>query len=432
MIQIEVNNSYSRVTGLDPIQFKKLKNVLSYQLPAYPSYISRTYKRYLIDDRGNFPTGLLNRTIEAVRVWEVPVIVDKRVVPKPFCYTIFNTSFPIPYSVQVEAMRAAVRAHRGGIVMPTGTGKSLVMAMIIRKLRVKTLVVVPTLEIKKQLQESFDSLFSDSSFITVANADSVPDGDYSCLIIDECHHSAAKTYQKLNRTKWKNIYYRFFLTATYFRSQENEHLLFEGICGESIYKLSFKKALAKLIICPVEAYYFDVPVKKTDAYKWNEVYSDLVVHNEARNNILYDLLRRLSEEGVPTLCLVKEIAHGKLLSRLTGIPFVNGGDDDSRQFIKDFNAGHKKCLIGTTGILSEGIDTKPCEYVIVAGLGKAKSNFMQSIGRAVRTYPGKESAKIIIFRDRSHKFTLRHFNAQSKILEEEYGVKVYELNMDSI
>lgn len=427
MIQIEVNNSYSRVTGLSPAQFRKLKSVLSYQLPAYPPYFSRTYKRYLIDDKGSFPTGLLNRATETIKVWEVPVMIDKRVVPRPFCETIFNTSLPIPYGVQVEAMRAAVKAHRGGIVMPTGTGKSLVMAMIIRKLRVKTLVVVPTLEIKKQLQESFDHLFSDSSFITVANADSVPDGDYGCLIIDECHHSAAKTYQKLNRTKWKNIYYRFFLTATYFRNQDNEHLLFESICGEPIYKLSFKEALANLIICPVEAYYFDVPVKKTDAYKWNEVYSELVVHNEARNNILYGLLSRLSEEGVPTLCLVKEIAHGKLLSRLTGIPFVNGEDEDSRRFIKDFNEGRRKDLIGTTGILGEGVNTKPAEYIVVAGLGKAKSMFLQQIGRGVRNYPGKKSCKVVLFRDTSHKFTLRHFKEQVKILKEELGVTCLKL-----
>lgn len=430
MIQIEVSNSFSRITGLSPVQFKRLKDVLSYQLDAKAVYFSkayRVYKRYLIDDRGNFPTGLLNRTVATVKEWEAPVISDKRIKPKPFSSKELSTKFPIPYDVQVEATNAAVKHHRGGIIMPTGTGKSIVMAMIIRKLKVRTLVVVPTLEIKKQLQESFDQLFSDSSFITVENVDSVSDGDYDCLIIDECHHSAAKTYQKLNKMKWKNIYYRFFLTATYFRNQENEHLLFEAICGERIYKLSFKEALEELIICPVETYYYDIPVKKTEAYKYNEVYSELVVHNETRNNIIGGLLSRLSEQGVPTLCLVKEIAHGKILESLTGIPFVNGEDEDSRQYIKDFNVGHKKCLIGTTGILGEGVDTKPAEYIVIAGLGKAKSMFLQQIGRGVRNYPGKKSCKVVLFRDTSHKFTLRHFKEQVKILKEELGIDCLKL-----
>ena len=136
------------------------------------------------------------------------------------------------------------------------------------------------------------------------------------------------------------------------------------------------------------------------------------------------LLGRLDK---PTLCLVREVIHGKILSDLTGYPFVSGEDDESRDYIRQFNAGEIKTLIGTTGILGEGVDTKPCEYVVIAGLGKAKSQFMQAVGRAVRTYPGKESAKVIIFNDRSHKYLIRHYNEQSRILLDEYGIKPVKL-----
>ncbi len=79
--------------------------------------------------------------------------------------------------------------------------------------------------------------------------------------------------------------------------------------------------------------------------------------------------------------------------------------------------------------MSEGVDTKVCEVVVVAGAGKAKSQFMQACGRAVRNYPGKESAKIIIIKDKSHKYLLRHYAAQSKILLDEYGVKPVRLKV---
>jgi len=161
----------------------------------------------------------------------------------------------------------------------------------------------------------------------------------------------------------------------------------------------------------------------SDAYTYAEVYRSLVVDNDARNNALYALLSRLGEAGKATLCLVKEIAHGRLLERLTSIPFVCGEDDESRKMIADFSDGKLKSLIGTTGILGEGIDTRPAEFVVIAGLGKAKSQFMQQVGRAVRKYPGKESAKVVLIRDASHKFTLRHYKMQAKIMREEYGVK---------
>ena len=111
------------------------------------------------------------------------------------------------------------------------------------------------------------------------------------------------------------------------------------------------------------------------------------------------------------------------------MPFANGQVEETRYYITLFNEKELPCLIGTTGILGEGVDTKPCEYVIVAGLGKAKSAFMQQIGRGVRVYPGKESCKIVIFRDTSHKFTLRHYREQCKVLKEEFGIVPLKLEI---
>lgn len=231
----------------------------------------------------------------------------------------------------------------------------------------------------------------------------------------------------MNKTAWTKIYYRFFLTATFFRNQENEHLLFEGIAGQEIYRLSQKEATDKGYIVPIEAYYVDLPKQSVEGYSWREVYSETVINNHYRNGTIAGMLDGLQAQDKFCLCLVKEIAHGNILSELSGVPFANGKDETSREYIKQFNEGKIRQLIGTTGILAEGVDTKPCEYVIIAGLGKAKSAFMQAIGRSVRRYPGKESAKVIIFKDRSHKFSLRHFNEQKKILLTEYGINVLKL-----
>lgn len=429
MINLTIDNSYSQIQGLSAQHHAALRKILSYTKAPEAAYYGRGFPRryYLLDKQGYFPTGLLSKVMTFTIANGLECnINDLRCLP-----TIRPTPFKTikPYPAQLAACKAAIRHARGGIVMPTGTGKSLVIGLIASKLGVKTLVVVPTLEIKKQLSAALKSCTS----VKVENIDSrslINETDYDCLIIDECHHAAAKTYQTLNKKSWNKITYRFFLTATYFRNDTNEQLLFEGIAGDVIFELTYKEAIAKGYIAPVEAYYIDLPKRASSASSWSEVYSTHVVRNDARNEAIARLLRGFTHMGVPTLCLVKEVAHGEAIRGLSTCHFVHGQDDESRRYISQFNAGVIKTLIGTTGILGEGIDSRPCEYVIIAGLGKAKSAFMQQVGRAVRKYPGKESAKVILFRDPSHKYLLRHFNAQKKILLDEYGVSIIRLDLD--
>lgn len=428
MITLTVDNSYSRIEGLKSDQFNKLRKLLSYSIDAKAAYFSGRYGprlKYMIDLKGNFPTGLIHRVVDFLFDQKISFSSKTKIsIPKTGpSYCLQDVE---PYPAQLEAVKAAETCRRGIISMPTGTGKSLVIALILARLNVNTLIVVPSLEIKKQLTDSLERVIGSLDKITVENIDSPTlkkSTKYDCLIIDECHHVAAKTYQKLNKTAWNGIYYRFFLTATPFRNQTEETLLFEGIAGQVIYKLSYKDAIKNGYIVPVEAYYIDLPKQKTEAFTWAEVYSELIVRNDVRNQIITDMAVKLDAMGLSTLVLVKEVAHGTAIAgKNSSLPFVNGQDDESRRLIQDFNSGKIKVLIGTEGILGEGVDTKPCEYVIIAGLGKAKSAFMQKVGRSVRKYPGKESAKVIIFRDAAHKFLLRHYREQCVILRDEYGV----------
>lgn len=427
MITIEVGNSYSQIKGLSATQHKALAATLSYTVGDHFSTYGPT-KRTLLGRKGEFPSGLLSRVTEAIKT--EPLFYDDKRKQPPLSPSVPALDFQRPplYKSQKEAYHAAMKYGKGIISMPTGTGKSRVIELLAQGLGVKTLVIVPSLEIKKQLQEQLKG----HKNVTIENIDSKRlqrlQG-YDCLIIDEAHHVAAKTYQKLNKTAWKDIYYRFFLTATPFRNKKDEMLLFEAIAGPVIYQLSYKMAIREKYIVPVEAYYYQLPKVQTDAYTWTQVYSELVVNNKVRNETICITLLRLNKAGISTLCLVKEVKHGQILSEMSGLPFVSGQDEDSRDYIRQFNLGQIKTLIATTGVMGEGVDSKPCEYVIIAGLGKAKSQFMQQIGRSVRTYPGKESAKVILFKDMSHRFLSRHYRAQCVILKEEYGIEPLKVDL---
>ncbi len=425
MIQLIIDNSYSRVTGLNPAQEKELKALLSYTVGSYFSAFGPT-KKSMLNKRGEFPTGLLER-VKAYLAAFGYAKKDIRIQPNHIAWLApFDGTGA--YESQKLALDQAVIHGSGTISMPTGSGKSRVIGMIADAFNLKTLIIVPSIEIKRQLRQSL--VHSKNKLIVVENIDSKAlqtFTDFNVLIIDEAHHAAAKTYQKLNKTAWKGIYHRFMLTATPFRNDEEEQLLFEGIAGEVIYRLSYEEAVTSKYIVPIEAYYLDVPKQKCSASGWAGVYSELVVKNTPRNHIIAKLLTSLHSSQKSALCLVKEVKHGKILADLTGLPFCSGADEDSRKYITSFNSGHMKLLIATEGMLGEGIDTKPCEYVIIAGLGKAKSALMQKIGRTVRSYPGKESGKVILFKDTSHKYTLTHFNAQRKVIKDEYKVKITKL-----
>ena len=429
MIKIDIDNSMCRVTGLSTKQFNELRKLMSYKVDPQAAYFSQDHSggvKYLLGKRGDFASGLLYLVKGYLKHGNVAYAMEdhrKRPISQP---GLFKLNLGVrPYKAQLDAVAAAVKAGRAAISMPTGTGKSLTMALLVNTLQVRVLVVVPNVELKKQLVETFRQLFGSLENITVENIGSPSlktATNYDCLIIDESHHVAARTYRGLNKKQWRGIFYRFFFSATQFRSMDEETMLMQSVSGPVVYRLSYKTAVEQGLICPVEAYYYELPKREVEGYTWPQVYKELVVDNKERNALIISLLHQLVDVGASTLCLVKEIAHGENLIRGTKLKFIKGENDDNREKILEFNLMENRLLVATTGVMGEGIDTKPCEYVLITGLGKSKNAFMQQCGRGVRKYPGKESCKVIIFKDKSHKWTLAHYNAQAKILREEYGV----------
>lgn len=422
------------MTGLSVKELSELRNLMSYNIDSQAAYYANSYhntKRYLMDKRGVFPTGLVYIAKQYLESKPYQ-LQDSRVRPKAGELRDAKLSFQ-PYPEQKAAASSCFWEERGVVVAPTGTGKSAIIVLIISALRVRTLVVVPNLELKRQLTETLTEAYGSDQVgglgapIAVENIDAlaskaslITSNKYDCVIVDEFHHAAADTYRKLNKKAWRGVYYRFGLTATPFRSNDNERLLLESFLSREIYRITYEQAVAAKYVVPVEAYYLDLTKTPVKGHTWAQVYKELVVDNKARNELIQGLLVSLHKAKIPTLCLVKEIKHGEAISA-GAFPFVNGMDQDTKGLITAFNNKEFPVLVGTTGVIGEGVDSKPAEYVLITGLGRSKNAFMQACGRGMRKYESKESCKVIIFRDPSHKFTLRHFKAQVKILKEEYG-----------
>lgn len=432
---LTISNSYSTIRNLNAIQLKSLRKKLSYQTDAQMAFFSNSYQRTisLVDKRGAFPTGLLTDVVLHLKELGTDYTwVRSQERPTALVGRFKLKSSIKPYPDQEASAATAQLFSRGTISACTGYGKSYMIALLVERLQLRTLIIVPSVELKTQLTATMRAYFGGLKDITIDHIGSTAlktAADYDCLILDEIHHAAAKTYHRLNKTAWAGIYHRFGFTGTPFRNQEHEQLLYKAIAGDVIYEVTYRDAVEQKAIVPIESYYIEVPKTKVRGEGWAQVYKELVVSHEHRNELIATLLLRLNAAGKSTLCLVKEVAHGQLLTDLTGIPFANGKDDITREFIRDFKSGRIGTLIATAGICGEGVDTKPAEYVVIAGLGKAKSAFMQQVGRVVRQYKGKESGKVIILKDLSHKWTKSHFSTQTKILIDEYGSPPVKLDL---
>jgi len=432
-MQVTVNNSVSRVEGYTAAQFALIRRELSYLPPK--SFYGVNYRKPLIDKKGHFATGLLLRLVVLAehQGWTLS-LNDNRAIPSPHT-TPFMLRLPFtPYEEQTAMVQALKRAHQGVLVASTGVGKSVVIALLIEAINVPTLIVVPNLNLKEQLTSSLREFFPGldvgpwGALIAVENIDAIENKttglNYGMMILDEYHHAAAKTYRQINKTIGSTIYYRCGLTATPFRSQEEENILMESLIAGVAYRVPHAHAVAKRLICPVEAYVYELPRVTYTGTTWRAVYTQAVIRNQHRNELISNQLKMLQDAGKSALCLVKEIEHGDILSQLTGMPFANGVSNNSKDLIAKFTSRKLNVLIGTTGVLGEGVDTKPAEYIIIAGLGKAKNSFLQWVGRGFRMYPGKDTCKVILFKDPSHKWTRDHYNCQRKILREEFGIEV--------
>ncbi len=454
MIEVKINNSLCTVAGLSAKQFKEVRQLMSYSETVRSRWHKgfKSTRKHLMDKRGEFPTGLLYVLQKYLSRYQIPTTwKDARVRPaaRPGMFK-FQEDVSYAYPEQVEAAEAALCEGRGIITAPTGLGKSLIIALTVEKLQVPTLIVVPTLSLKTQLRESLTKLFGADRVGGLGMACAVENVDaldpkkvlngYGCVIIDEFHHSAAATYRTLNTVAWVNVYFRIGLTATAFRSKSEERLLLESVLSEVIYQTTYAAAVRKGYIVPMETYYVEVPPHKLKGKgeHWHAVYKECVVDNTALNELAATMAVNLYHAGVPTLVLVKEVSHGEKIKALIAakgilVPFIKGENDDNKAMIGAFNALLHPVILGTEGVLGEGVDTKPCEYVLDVGGGKARTRFMQKAGRGFRRFDNpargpKDSCKLILFKHSTHKWFKAHFEECLDILQEEYGAVPARIN----
>ncbi|MBX3253951.1 MAG: DEAD/DEAH box helicase family protein [Chitinophagaceae bacterium] len=327
-----------------------------------------------------------------------------------------NTFTPRPY--QTGAIDAAVNFFNGQckehglVVLPTGAGKSIVIANIAKELEGNTIVFQPSKEILEQNYAKFisygyrASIYSASAGqkkidkITFATIGSVAKKqhlfkNYRNIIVDECHlvNSKTKTVKENDGSEIVKggMYYSFFeaiedcrilgLTATPYRlstGMDGAMLKFltrtrPKTFSDVLYVVQTRELFAAGYLAKLEYFSFDTIDRKM--LSLNSTGSDFT---EASLKAYY---RKINFPKVTAYWANRIIAKRKNLlifstmiseayeaARLIPDAVVLTGKTETRQrerILSDFKAGRIKVLVNV-GVLTTGFDFPALEAVLIA------------------------------------------------------------------
>jgi superfamily II DNA or RNA helicase len=367
---------------------------------------------------------------------------------------------------QQQAILHALNNHRSVIISPTGSGKSLIIYVLVRYLQKvlntdrKILILVPTVGLVNQMEADFfdyssqDKSWSCKKYIHKISAGQEKDTNkqvvvstwqsiyklpkvwfdqFDAIFFDECHQAKAESINFIGQ-KLAKAWFRIGTTGTLQQTQAHR-LSIEGILGPAVQfiqtkNLMNKGLLAKLDVDCIILKYKDEEkqlVKKqryADEIKW-------VVTHDQRNQFIKELALRTKGN---TLILFNYVEiHGRPLASFIEaeagnrkVYFISGKTDaEAREYIRRVIDKEKDAiLVASYGTTSAGINIVNLDNIIFASPTKSVIRLLQSIGRGLRVSDRKKSLKVYDIVDdlswKSHKnHVLKHFEERVKIYTKE-------------
>ncbi|WP_150910380.1 DEAD/DEAH box helicase [Marinobacter halotolerans] len=351
-----------------------------------------------------------------------------------------------PY--QQEAVDATLSHFRKSeesavIVLPTGAGKSLVIAELARLARRRILVLTHVKELVEQNHAKYESygltggIFSaglkrkDSRHqVTFASVQSVSSNldqfrnEYSLVIIDECHRVSGdetSQYQRIiERLRQQNDSLKVLgLTATPYRLAMGwiYRYHYRGFVRGSddeqdkpfrhcIYELPLSYMINRgyltrpeLVNAAVAQYDFSaLPKDRFGEYAENDVNQLLSKHKRVTRAII-DQVMELADDRKGVMIFAATVEHAK---EITGyLPehetaLVTGATDlrDRDLLIQRFKRRELKYLVNVS-VLTTGFDAPHVDFIAILRPTQSVSLYQQIVGRGLRLDEGKQDCLVI-------------------------------------
>jgi len=340
---------------------------------------------------------------------------------------------------QQQAIEASIREqsngiHRQLIVLPTGTGKTILFAGLTHRLNKRTLILAhrdeliqqavaklklywPEVDIgivKAELSEYDHQVVVGSvqSCISQKRIKLLQDQGFEVLIIDEAHHAASKSYQRLVKElgflSEEDSKLLLGLTATPDRA-DNLGL------GDTFEKIVFSRSIATMIkqgyLCPVSARrcLTSVSLKgiKTRMGDFQLGQLSHAVNIKERNEFIVEKYQQYANKR-RTVAFCVDVQHCHDLADTFNEHGITAksvwGDmplEDRRQTLQELATGAID-VCTSCNVLTEGFDEPSVNCILMARPTKSRSLYTQCIGRGLRTCIGKTDCLVIDFSDQGH------------------------------
>ena len=357
-----------------------------------------------------------------------------------------------PYSYQqeildkLEAERTVRGYNRNLVVAATGTGKTVISALDYKRFRkqnpdkpCRLLFVAHREEILKQSLYTFRAVLKDANFgemfvgsykpdsidnlfisIQTFNsqdftAKTAPDF-YDYIIVDEFHHAAAPTYQKLLAYYQPSIL--LGLTATPERMDGKSILSYFG--NRIAAEIRLPEAIDRKLLCPFQ--YFGVTdTVDLDTLKWSaggydkseltKIYTLSGAMAQRRADLVVSsLLKYVTDiDDVKGLGFCVSIEHAEFMCRYFndhGIPsmYLTGSSPDKeRKAAKQRLVTGEVRFIFVVDIYNEGVDIPEVNTVLFLRPTESLTVFLQQLGRGLRLAEDKECLTVLDFIGQANK-----------------------------
>lgn len=425
--------------------------VTAQDLPDTIKKIAATFESYWNSTEFEFYTGeqreRLERALKAEKYFESdsdrPYIFD--ITPYPYQQEILD---------KLNAERQVRGLYRNLVVAATGTGKTVISAFDYKHFcsehkgqPCRLLFVAHREEILKQSIGCFRGVLKDANFGDLFVGALRPDGIdhlfmsiqtfnsqdwtartspdfYDFIIVDEFHHAAAPSYQKLLSYYKPKILLGLTATPERMDGKSITEYFGDRIAAE----IRLPEAIDRKLLCPFQ--YFGVTdTVDLSTLKWtrggydkSELSNVYSLNTEAAkrrcNMIITSLMRYVTDiNDVKGLGFCVSIDHAEFMSNYfnnSGIPsmFLTGNSPDiERNTAKKRLVSGEVRFIFVVDIYNEGVDIPEVNTVLFLRPTESLTVFLQQLGRGLRLAENKECLTVLDFIGQANK----RYNFEEKL-----------------
>jgi len=335
-----------------------------------------------------------------------------------------------PNPLQADALQAldfyrSTKGWRKGIVvLPTGTGKTILSALDAKRMDGRALYLVHRIDILKQSIEAYRKVWPTMSVgvltgevrenqsacdVLFASKDTLRQAkeltrfkpeEFSYVVVDEVHHGQAPSYSEIL------AYFRprFMLGMTATPDRLDRKDIFELFDYNKVFEVSLQEAIEDGYLVPYTYYGLldDIDYSKiryqNNRYRVDDLERYLIIpqRNEA---ILREYIQKGERDKAIGFCV--SVKHAERMAAFfdqRGIPAaaITSETPDRDEKVQAFRE-NRIAVAFTVDLFNEGIDFPNVRVLMFLRPTESKTVFLQQLGRGLRLCLGKDRVRILDF-----------------------------------